>query len=723
MVKKFLMITLAALYAAGSSFGQGSCGTDELYNKQKAFYPQIAINEAQLEQAIQQRIQSIGLSKTAAKGTATYDDSTYYDVPVVVHIVHDYGFEYITDDAVFNAVKTWSETYLAQNADTTDVIPLFKPYIGNARIRLHLATIDPNGKPTKGITRERSFLTTVADDDAKVGGWPNDSYINIWLINKFSSAHTGAAAYAYYPSSGAYLPYYDGVISLYNYVNTDKTIPHELGHVLDLSHTWGSTNSAGVSCGDDGVDDTPPTMGHNVTGCSAASLYDVSCAVGYTKNGIDYPDTTNAQNIMDYTYCEKMFTKGQVQRMRAALTNSTAGRSNLISVGNLAKTGALNPTPDLSAIPDFSVEKGIITSERCYFLCANAAPKFVFKNRSWNDTITGVQWTFSNGASTPTSTSTSTVNNQFSQPGWVTVTLTANGNNTQPATLTNTHAVYVADNNATPWGAFFNNFWDLASVDNWPMFNYYENQFKWEWYSKVGYDDGSCIRYRAIDDRQSPADKSGGPTGDYDDIMTPGIDLANAQADLNLNFYSAGAGYGDSLQIFLTNDCGNSWKYISSLKGSGLLNNNSGVEFVPTSKSQWKAQTIAIPSAYAGNKVYFRLRYWPTGGGRDLYLDNFTVSQFATEVNQAMKSAETVSIYPNPAHDNSTLTFKTGNDGNVTYMVKDVTGRTIYTKTNNFVSNSIVQESLTSNIFPSSGMYFVTVVISGNAVTKKLVIE
>lgn len=717
------MIALAVLYATGYSFGQGSCGTDDLYNKLKQQNPQIAINEAQLEQAIQKGLLQMNFSKTAAKGTANYDDSTYYDVPVVVHVVHDYGAEYITDDAIINAVKTWSDTYLAQNADTVDVIPVFKPYIGNARIRLHLATIDPNGKPTKGITRERSYLTTVADDEAKVGGWPSTSYINIWLINKFAAAHTGAAAYAYYPSAGAAMPYYDGVISLFNYVNTDKTIPHELGHVLNLSHTWGSTNSAGVSCGDDGVDDTPPTKGHSVTGCSASSLYDVTCAVGYTKNGIDYPDTTNAQNIMDYTYCEKMFTKGQVQRMRMALTNSTAGRNNLYSANNVAKTGVLAPMPDLAAIPDFSVERGMITAERCYFLCANSPAKFVFRNRSWNDTITSVQWTFSNGATTPTSNSAGTVSNQFSQPGWVTVSLTANGNNTQPATLTNTHAVYVADNNPIPWGAFSNHFWDEASVSNWPMFNYYENAFKWEWYNGAGYDDGSCIRYKAFDGRGYPANQTGTPVGDFDDVFTPGVDLANAQSALNLNFFSAGAGSGDSLQIFLSADCGNTWKYVSSLTGGALSNNFSTGEFVPTAASQWKAQTIAIPSVYSGNKVFFKFRYWPSGAGKDFYLDNVGVSQFPTEVKQAMQASGAVKVYPNPAHGNCTLAFQTGHDGNVSYQVKDVTGRTIYAKDGNYAANTMVQENLSQTIFPASGMYFVTVIISGNSITEKLIIE
>lgn len=729
MKKKFLLSLLASAVTAGAAIAQQSpCGTDELYNKLKQQYPQIAAFEAQAKHDFELGMQKIRLGGTAtAKSTAGYDDTTYYDVPIVIHVVHDYGAEYLSDDAIMDAVNHWQQTYLAENSDTVDVIQPFKKYVGNAKIRLHLATIDPNGKPTKGITHERTYLTNNAGDEAKLNQWDPSSYINIWFINKFSGDHTGAAAYAYYPSSAQYFPQYDGVIGIYSYMDYDKAIPHEIGHVLNLEHVWGNTNSPNVACGDDDVDDTPPTMGHLTTGCTPGSLYDVTCAVGYTKNGIDYPDTVNAQNIMDYTYCQKMFTIGQTQRMRIALTSSVASRSNLITSANLAKTGALAPMPDLPPVADFSVERGAITYEKLYFLALDGNAKFIFKNRSWGDTITAVKWDFSNGASTPTSTGSSSITNKFTQPGWVTVSLTATGNNTGNTTFTDSQAVYIADTTATAAGNFSNDFATAASVSNWPMFNYYKNQFQWQYYTGAGYDDNSCIRYRSYDDRAYPVNQSGTPLGDYDDIYTPAVDLTGyASGSMNLNFYTAGATRGnttDSMQIFASIDGGVNWKLFSTLQGNNLLNNSkTSGEFVPTSQSQWKAQTIAIPSVYSTSRVYFRLRYWPGEKGNDLYIDKFGTSQFATEVKEVMTMPSAIELYPNPSQGNTTLAFNSGS-GKVSYMVKDIVGRTLFVKQASYDANRVVEETLPASIFPGAGIYLVTVTIDGKNQTQKLLIQ
>ncbi len=41
----------------------------------------------------------------------------------------------------------------------------------------------------------------------------------------------------------------------------NRTLTHEAGHWLSLSHTWGD-GEINVACGDDAVSDTPETKGH-----------------------------------------------------------------------------------------------------------------------------------------------------------------------------------------------------------------------------------------------------------------------------------------------------------------------------------------------------------------------------------------------------------------------------------------------------------------------------
>jgi Pregnancy-associated plasma protein-A/Secretion system C-terminal sorting domain len=736
MFKK-LLLGLSAVGIVSTAIAQRTCSTDEHYRKLLERNPQLAAYEEQFEAQLQKKI--------AERTTAGAPDTTIYDIPIVVHVIHDYGTENLSDDDLYTAAAYWAVVYMEQNSDTADVIAPFKPYIGNPRMRLHLATKDPNGKPTKGIVRFQSYLTMSGDDEAKYNQWPPNEYVNIWLINQFGASDAGAAAYAYLPS---YIPDpgYDGIICLYDYTDpSTKTIPHEMGHVMNLLHPWGNTNNPGVACGDDHVDDTPPTKGHMPTGCTVGSLYDTACATGYVRtytsvltglmdSVVNYPDTTNAQNIMDYTYCQEMFTKGQVVRMRAALTSSTAGRNNLYSPANLAATGALAPMPDLPPVADFIMNKavggGVVTDNRSYFLAFTSAGSFAFRNASWNDTVSSVAWSFSNGASSPTSSSTGVVDNKFSVPGWVTVSLVANSN-AGSDTLVNTHAVYAAD--TTPAGGigYAQTFATDSAISNWPMFNYYNNQFKWEYYSGAGYKDPGCVRYRSFD---SSDRLTGTAVGDHDDFFTPAFDLSNAgSGNLFFNFFSAGAStrslpgwmtaIDDSVEIDVSTSGGLRWNWIGGFTGAQLYNNGAyGYEFAPTTPSQWVARAVNIPAAYRTANTYFRFRYWPGNTGGDVYIDDFNIFPFPAGVNEVVEKGGVFSVYPNPSSNGFNVVFKTGNEGSAQCVVTDITGKTVYTVAGSYGANALQHIEISRAQVPAAGMYFVTVTIDGSPMTQKLVV-
>jgi hypothetical protein len=738
MFKKFIALTSAVLGMASATYAQQPCGTDEHYHSLLQQYPHLA----DLEKQFESQLKGAGWKTTAAP------DTTTYDIPFVVHVIHDYGVENISDNIIYDAVKYWSIVYTKQNPDTAAVISPFVPHIGNPKMRLHLATKDPNGNPTKGVVRQMSYLATAGGDQAKYEQWPNNKYINIYLVNKFDDDHAGAAAYAYYPSAGASMPFYDGVICLYNYVNYDKTIPHELGHVLNLPHVWGSTNSAGVACGDDGVDDTPPTKGHTPVGCTPTALYDVTCipAGGYKKtyvrpstgvsdSVVDYPDTTNAQNIMDYTYCELMFTNQQCTRMRNALTSSVAGRNNLITAANLNATGALDPMPDLPPVADYVVAKGVpnssIMEARTYFLTYDNAASFAFKNASWNDTITSVNWSFSNSATTPTISSMGTVTNKFGVPGWVTASVTATSN-AGSHTLVNTHAVYAAD--PTPVGGigYYQEFSSPSSVDNWPMFNYYNNQFKWEYYTGAGYGDNSCVRFRSYD---TSSRIFGTAVGDYDDFITPAFNLAGITDNLYFNFFTAGAstnkGIGgwttkvnDSLEIWASTTGGAKWTKIGSYRGTQLVSSGpaKSSEYLLPGATEWIARAVSVPGTMRSANTFFRFRYRPGNTGNNLYLDKVYVYPFPAEVKDALAAGNTFAVYPNPAENGCRIAFKVGNDGLVNYVVKDLTGKVVCQASKTYPAGSMQQEEISRATTQAAGMYFITVTIDGVQATQKLVV-
>lgn len=262
-------------------------------------------------------------------------------VPVVVHIIHDGGPSNISDAQVKDAIRLLNEIYQARHPDTAQVIPYFKPRIGNPNLEFRLARLDPEGNCTSGITRHDSPLTNSADDRVKKlphAYWNADRYLNIWVVEKIAG---GISGYAYFPCMAAKLEgvvvrnsYFGSVGTALDRQSRRYTLSHEVGHYLGLRHTYGYGNRAGPGHGncddDDDIRDTPLTEGSPLDKCD---LYQLACPGS--------PDLlANVQNIMDYSVsCRCMFTTGQAVLIREGLSGGFACRSLLISDDNLLFTG------------------------------------------------------------------------------------------------------------------------------------------------------------------------------------------------------------------------------------------------------------------------------------------------------------------------------------------------------------------------------------------------
>ena len=102
-------------------------------------------------------------------------------IPVVFHILHQYGHENITDYQLMDAMVILNEHFQKLNNDTINVIPEFQPLMGDAKIEFKLAAIDPNGECTNGIEHIYTHEANLTDDNSKLNQWPPDRYLNIWV--------------------------------------------------------------------------------------------------------------------------------------------------------------------------------------------------------------------------------------------------------------------------------------------------------------------------------------------------------------------------------------------------------------------------------------------------------------------------------------------------------------------------------------------------------------
>ena len=221
----------------------------------------------------------------------------------------------------------------------------------------------------------------------------------------------GLAGHALLPSAADTIPQWDGIVMQHSYVGTVGTsdyfrrtvLSHEIGHFLNLQHIWGGNNvpnyyylpvaQSGNCAFDDDVADTSLTIGWqscNQSGTSCSSL-------------------DNVQNYMDYSYCARMFTQGQKDRMHACLNSTIANRNNLWSPTNLIATG----TDDISfqlCTANFEIDKRII--------CAGETINLIDVSRHG---VTGRTWTINGGSAT--SLSDSLVSVTYNTPGTYSITL------------------------------------------------------------------------------------------------------------------------------------------------------------------------------------------------------------------------------------------------------------------------------------------------------------
>jgi Pregnancy-associated plasma protein-A/Secretion system C-terminal sorting domain len=256
-------------------------------------------------------------------------------IPVVVHIVHDNAFggatggrdnPNLTDAQILSQIKILNDDYRRKNVKS-----LKNPLGADAGIEFYLATTDPAGKATTGITRnvyttQKSFDINVDTKIlAQIASWPTDRYLNIWVA-RYDNNYLGIAQF---PSvlgikgldtDNMFLDKTDGVYIDFRvfgigssvvsklYV-AGRTTTHEVGHWLGLIHTWGD-----AVCGEDYCDDVPPAeFGNASSNCGPIySNCNGKRTLNMTENFLDYsPDT-----------CMSVFTKCQVERMRAVFEKS-----------------------------------------------------------------------------------------------------------------------------------------------------------------------------------------------------------------------------------------------------------------------------------------------------------------------------------------------------------------------------------------------------------------
>jgi PKD repeat protein len=674
------------------------CGASEEIEKSLHEHPELLQNVDELERFTKQYI---------AENQDKLLDSTI-TIPVVFHVFHTYGAERISEAQMKDCIRILNEDYQNKNADSSQVVSAFKPIIGRPQMRFRLAKKDPNGRCTKGINYIESSLHTQGGENLKsISNWDTKRYLNIWVCSVVAS---GAAAYAYYPGS-APGQNNEGIVSRSDYVGSigtsnngynARTLSHESGHYFNLPHTWGNSNTPGdaTNCNiDDGVTDTPNCVGVTGSGCN---LSFVSCG-----------NLNNVQNHMEYSSCRRMFTKGQVLRMHAAINSNTGFRSSLWKGSNLIFTGTTNDSQgdECPAKVDF---KSNVTR-------ACAGQNITFTQLAYNvNNPAGLTFNWSFPGGTPETSTSANPIVSFATAGTYSVKLVVT-NAAGKDSLTRSNLIRILPSNPSYQAG------DIESFETTTFPNFPSNPDKiWDITSTISNSWKRSTLAAATGQASLLITNNTTTSGSIHTLISPVFEVVGpvtgAKLAMKYAFAKRISTNTDKLVISYSIDCGKTWKIATTRTGTALATVPDFVTatFSPTA-GDWKQEYLSL--LFLAPSQQFRLKFEFTGGGgNNLFIDDIQLTT-VTAVNNLQDDNLSLSIMPNPSDDLPKLIIDHKTGEKVQVEIMDALGReTLLSK--KFILNEGRSEiNLSAEMEkPKAGSYWVRIVLADRVMVRQWVV-
>ena len=328
-------------------------------------------------------------------------EKTTITIPIVVHVIYrqthaNLGIgTNIPNIQIEDQIRIFNEDYSKTNSEFPN--PPRNTFVNSAAnpdIKFCLATTDPDGNSTTGVTRtlstQNSFDYDTESDDMKrdatggKDGWPPSQYLNIWVCDISNSGNTTILGYAYLPGLQSWNAWKDGLVVDFQHFGTignasstsdGRTPTHELGHFLGLNHTFAQISGWNSPCADaqgnlqccdnddSNVYDTPATD-DVYYGNVNANTNNNTCndlLFGFSSDLLDMDE-----NFMAYSNHTWMFTNDQVNEMMATLNGYRSNLKNSsvsINCTGIVSNNNIDFNKKIKLYPNPSKGRFIIESE------------------------------------------------------------------------------------------------------------------------------------------------------------------------------------------------------------------------------------------------------------------------------------------------------------------------------------------------------------------------
>jgi PKD repeat protein len=639
------------------------CGHDDYRALLEAEYPgNTFITKQAQEQLMRQLAEnpSIGESRGGVR-----------TIPIVFHVVWNIGAENISDAIIQQQLDRLNDDFATSYLNTQ--VAQFQNVATNPMIQFCLASTDPQGNATTGITRTQTSTTSfsVGNDmkSSTTGGknpWPFNSYYNVWICDiGFDPNSGGTAGFAYLPSYGAQFEAIDGTVLAYQVVGGgETTLSHETGHYLGLNHTWGDFESCSS---DDGFADTP-----NCDGPNFGSFNNNYCPLTATSCG----SLDNVENFMDYSSCPTMFTQQQSAYMNTILSTTyssfqgVAGRAGLIASSGCDGQQVAAPVADFVGNPT----------------TVNVGANVSFTDLSTNSPISWA-WTFGDGGVSSSQNPT----HAYAATGQYTVQLTAT-NGTGSDVEVKTNYITVVDNG----GGGTTTCDSLVYLDG-------------EFIVQINSTDAATFEALLIDNDQAavattlanqgytsdwiqfyeevaPLDTNffWGATSWHTDATVPAdnwitfgpITIPSDGADLSWRHSFISMTYRDGYEVLLNTNGTDVTDFNSATVLFTVIDNDPNT----LNDTDWGNRSVNLPAGtYAGQQVYIGFHHNALDQYvlflDDIYMEGCNTILVGTDELNTMD----IQVYPNPSVENFTVRFE-NNSKSVNMTLVNTLGQIVWEK-------------------------------------------
>ena len=737
-MKNTITLLFCFLFSFAALAQQRNCSSMENLEYRKQQNPLLESKMLQIEAYTQAKIQQMQENRITG---------SIISIPVVVHVIYSNSNENISDAQIQSQIDVLNEDFRRTNSDANNTWS----QAADTQIEFCLASVDPSGNATNGITRKSSSTSSWGTNDAMkkssqggVNPWDASQYLNMWVCN----IGGGILGYAQFPGGSAST---DGVVIGPNYFgssdkgsgfylsspfNLGRTTTHEVGHFLNLRHIWGD---GGCSV-DDFVSDTPTSDAANY-GCATSH---VSCG-----------STDMVQNYMDYSddSCMNLYTQGQKDRMRTIL----------LPGGSRASLGASTKCDGGGSAPTCSdgIQNGTETGIDCGGSCAPCQTacsdnevnvSITFDNypeeTSWSLTNAGGS-TVASGSYSTSNADGSTVTEDLCLPdGCYTFTINdAYGDGICCSYGNGSYSVTGSTGSLASGGSFSSSEatefclggspaptcsdgvqnGDETGVDCGgssctPCSTGGGTDVLHQGYFETGWDgwsDGGsdCARYsgsRSYEGSYSIYIRDNSGTASA--MTSPSFNLTSYnQVEIEFYFYSYSMESGEDFWVRFYN--GSSWSTVAAYARGTSFNNNT-----------FYSATVALDASqynFASNSQ-FRFQCDASANNDLIYIDQVTITGIGSGSKGKGNSLELLrtldtgngldqdfAIYPNPVKGN-TLFIKSFDAQDSTYRIVNMIGQTI-------LKGNLTKEINVATL--KSGMYFIEVNDGEETVTKKFIKE